>query len=189
MYRVFLFLKIVLSGLSITCPQDTTEIDINQEWSRTEVKEVSLSDGTVKAKTEFRQKRLSNDLEVIVAVDTYQRINGAKQWSEYKWIWQVNCRDLKAKDLSKSAWTVVATRNTEDFTWIVPTRGGGQTFCPIGFEIRLNKKGRDFLVVIDQRETKEQVIGVFVIEENGDLIVDPTAEELKSWKSIEKSGD
>lgn len=189
MYRVFLFLKILLSGLSIAFSQDTTEIDINQEWSRTEVKEKSFSDGTVKAKTEFRTKLLSNDLKVIVAVDKYQRITDEKSWSEFEWMWQVNCRDLKAKDLSKSAWTVVATRNTNDFTHILPIGGGGKTFCPIGFEIRLNKKGRDFLVVIDQRETKEQVIGVFVIEENGYLNVDPSAEELKWWNSMGKSSD
>lgn len=189
MYRIFFFLKIVLSGFSIACSQDTTEIDINQEWSRTEVEEVTLSDGTVKAKTESRGRVINDNVEVRVAVDTYQRIGGANQWSEYKWIWQIYCKDLNDKDLSKAFWTVVATKSTEDFTWIVPTRGGGKTTCPIAVEIRLNKKGRDFLVVIDQREAKERVIGVFVIEENGDLNVDPTAEELKSWKSIEKSRD
>lgn len=189
MYRGFLFLTIVLSGFSIACSQETTDININQEWSRIEVEEVTLSDGNVKARTESRGRVLTDNVEVRVAVDTYQRIGDAKQWSEYKWIWQVYCKDLNEKVLSKSSWNVVATKNTEDFTWIAPSGGGDKAICPIGFQMRINKKGRDFLVVIDQRKSKEQVVGVFVIEENGDLNLDPTAEELKSWKSIEKSRD
>lgn len=176
MYRVFFLLMIVLSDISVARPQESTEIYINQDWSRTEVEEVALSEGKVKAKTESRGRVLSNNLEVRVAVDTYQRIDDANQWAEYKWIWQVSCRDLNEKDLSKSNWTVVATKNTEDFTWITPTSGVGKTFCPIGFQMRLNKKGRDYLVVFDQREAKEQVVGVFVIEENGDLNIAPTIE-------------
>jgi hypothetical protein len=188
MYRVFFFLSIVLSSSSMTYTQESTGDDINQNWSQTEIEEVELTLSPAKVTTKSRATILNNNLEVVVSVDTYKRKNNEKAWIEYKWLWQVFCRDLRSEKPLKPTWTVVVSKSVNDYTWISPGNSD-KSLCPIGYDLRMNKQGRDYLVVSDKRDENGAIVGIFVIEENGDLNLAPAAAELKSWKAIEKADD